>query len=235
MIILSFNSPLLDLSVVSNDGIPSAVYYTPPVTCTSPNSDATAILCDPPHRVRRSSSIGGLSDDALDLFPPTEQDEEEIREVEEYVEMLAWLEMLEETHGKFPEWGQLHKRWEERRKEKVREGCVLGDPPQDPSPPSSPHPTPPHPTPPPPGRPPPRVQRAHEGTPCLWVLLPSRYRHHPRPLHAPKGPVRQGGAEEEPWEGREEEEEWKAICEQEQGLPAHEVGPAHGWEPQENF
>ena len=143
------NFYLLDLSVVSNDGIPSAVYYTAPVTCTSPNSDATASLCDPPHRVRRSSSIGGLSDDALDLFPPTEQDEEEIREVEEYVEMLAWLEMLEETHGRFPEWGQLHKRWEERRKEKVREGCVLGDPPQDPSP-LTPHPllTPPHPTPP---------------------------------------------------------------------------------------
>eukprot|EP00520_Triparma_pacifica_P013103 CAMPEP_0118644636 /NCGR_PEP_ID=MMETSP0785-20121206/7054_1 /TAXON_ID=91992 /ORGANISM="Bolidomonas pacifica, Strain CCMP 1866" /LENGTH=196 /DNA_ID=CAMNT_0006536427 /DNA_START=213 /DNA_END=803 /DNA_ORIENTATION=- len=108
-----------DLSVVSNDGIPSAVFFEPPVLCSSPTKNETAVLVDPPCRPRRSSSIGGLSDDALDLFPATQEEEEELREVESYVEMLAWLEFVEETHGSYPSFSQLQKRWSERRKDPI--------------------------------------------------------------------------------------------------------------------
>jgi hypothetical protein len=52
------------------------------------------------------------------------------------VEMLAWLEMLEETHGKYPAWGQLQKRWEERRKEKVSVVDRATSPPPSTLPPS---------------------------------------------------------------------------------------------------
>jgi len=86
------------------------------VKTSSPKGEE-AVLWDPPHRVRRSSSIGGLSDSALDLFPPSPEDLAELEEVERYVEMLAYLEFCEETHGRYPQFNQLKRRWSERRKE----------------------------------------------------------------------------------------------------------------------
>ena len=102
------SAPSLDLSVISANGMPSAVYYEGQLESTSPPSP------------RRSSSIDGLTDDAIDeFFPPCAEDLEELAIVEQYVEMLAYLDMLEEEQS-FPKFSQLLKRWESRRKE-VRE------------------------------------------------------------------------------------------------------------------
>jgi hypothetical protein len=84
--------------------VPSAVFYSPPSSPT-----------------RRSSSIGDLSDECIDeLFPPSDQELVELEIVDQYVELLAYLDMLEEREAFLPEEFlelNFQKRWESRRKE----------------------------------------------------------------------------------------------------------------------
>eukprot|EP00520_Triparma_pacifica_P016931 CAMPEP_0118670834 /NCGR_PEP_ID=MMETSP0785-20121206/21675_1 /TAXON_ID=91992 /ORGANISM="Bolidomonas pacifica, Strain CCMP 1866" /LENGTH=165 /DNA_ID=CAMNT_0006565669 /DNA_START=480 /DNA_END=977 /DNA_ORIENTATION=+ len=87
--------------------------------CSSPTKNETTPLVGPSWYLRRSSSISVLSDDALDLFPATDEEEAELREVESYIEMLAWLEFMEETHMLYPSFSQHQKCLPEVRKDPV--------------------------------------------------------------------------------------------------------------------
>ncbi|GMI04605.1 hypothetical protein TrVE_jg9917 [Triparma verrucosa] len=89
-----------DLGVISNDGVASAVYYQP----------------DDVHRPRRSS-VGDLSDAAIDeLFPPTDAELQELEAVDQFNELLAYMDFMEQHHS-LPEFDQLSKRWSSSRKE----------------------------------------------------------------------------------------------------------------------
>jgi len=89
------------------DGVPTAVFYNPP---TSPGR-------------LRSSSVGGLSDETIEeLFPPTDQELAELMLVDQYVELLAHLDALEESESYVTEdWLSTNfcRRWETRRKDRV--------------------------------------------------------------------------------------------------------------------
>jgi len=87
--------------------------------CSSPTKNETTPLVGPSWYLRRSSSISVLSDDALDLFPATDEEEAELREVESYIEMLAWLEFMEETHMLYPSFSQHQKCLPEHRNDPV--------------------------------------------------------------------------------------------------------------------
>jgi hypothetical protein len=93
-----------NLDLLTADGSPSAVFYSPP---SSP--------------VRRGSSVELLSDECIEeLFPPSDEELHELEIVDQYVELLAYLDMLEEQEAFLPEEfleANFQKRWESRRRE----------------------------------------------------------------------------------------------------------------------
>ncbi|GMI01961.1 hypothetical protein TrLO_g8145 [Triparma laevis f. longispina] len=94
-----------DLGVVSNDGVASAVYY-------QPNGNVGG----------RRSSVGDLSDAAIDeLFPPTDAELQELECVDQFNELLAYMDFMEQ-HAGIPEFCQLKKRWSSAHKEEPPKG-----------------------------------------------------------------------------------------------------------------
>ncbi|GMI51564.1 hypothetical protein ScalyP_jg6361 [Parmales sp. scaly parma] len=88
------------LNVIHCNGIPSAVFF------------------DDHRSSRRSSSIGGLSDEAIDeCFPPTDEDLAELEVMDQYLEMLAFLESVETQEENKRTFALHRKRFEARRQD----------------------------------------------------------------------------------------------------------------------
>ena len=99
------NNPHSNMGILSANGAPSAVFYSPPNSPT------------------RKSSICDLSDECIEeLFPPTDQELMELEIVDQYVELLAYLDCIEEQESYDPEEFlamNFQKRWETRRKDRA--------------------------------------------------------------------------------------------------------------------
>jgi len=90
-----------NLHVINADGLPAAVFY-------DDSSDARPI---------RKSSLGGISDEAIDCFPPTDEDLAELEAMDQYIEMLCYLEAVEQKEEDKRTFRNHRKRFEARRQE----------------------------------------------------------------------------------------------------------------------
>ena len=98
------------------DGQPTAVYYTPPPSVSSPFTSTG-------HYRVRSSSLEGISDEAIEeCFPPSDDDLAEIECMEQYINLLCHLDALETFDNYLRKHGHLPKRWAAKRREGVGVG-----------------------------------------------------------------------------------------------------------------